>query len=205
MPARDGEVHGETSPRCPGPAHPARPDGRGGPRAGERGPDRRRTPGALGRAVVRAVLADPAALDRVPRHVAAVPPDVLPLRRRLGRVRRVPARRAGQHGLLRAAAVPVPDHRGLGDRHAAHRGRVVRLHDHPGGPALAVVPAVRRGRAPAGRRVPVAQLSHAPDRRAPDPAAAPAAPPARRARAVHEPAMPGHLGGGSSGFRERRQ
>ena len=90
-------------------------------------------------------------------------------------LRRLPARRAGQHGLLRAAPVEVPVHRGRGDRHPARRGRVVRLHDDPGRPALAVVRAVRAGRAAAGRPVPVAQLPHAPDRRAPDPAPAPAA------------------------------
>ena len=134
--------------------------------------------------LISALLAAPAALDRVHRRLAAVPPAVPELRRRLGGLRRLPARRPGEHGLLRAAPVEVPVHRGRGHRHPARRGRVVRLHDDPGGPALAVVRAVRAGGASAGRPVPVAQLPHAPDRRAPGPAAAPAEAAATPASAI---------------------
>src|ERR1035437_726113 len=130
----------------------------------------------LGRPVVRAVFRGDAAVDRVHRAVAAVPPAVAQLRHRVGRVRRPAGRRAGQLGGLRAAPVPpsVRRRRRRSRDLGPARGRcLVRLHDHAGQLPLGIDRVLLLGGAAAGGVVPVAELSHRAGRRAadPDPAA----------------------------------
>src|ERR1022692_2728439 len=69
------------------PGGQARRPRRAGGRAGERDPGRSVPAGPVGRPVVRAVFLGDAAVDRVHRAVAAVPPAVAQLRHRMGRQR----------------------------------------------------------------------------------------------------------------------